>query len=109
MKRLLSVCVCVCVGGCGCGCVSKLNQYKYKFAENYIEHWIKRKEGVRAICNSIDGVNSNLVYEFQPIASEILRQLSRYKGTESNLLADEKDHYHLGKGVGLIIYLFIEP
>ena len=42
MKRLLSVCVCVymcvyvCVGGCDCVC--KLNQYKYKLPENYIEH-----------------------------------------------------------------------
>ena len=55
------------------------------------------------------GVNLNLIYEFQPIAPEILTQLSCYKRTESNLLADEKDPYHLGKIAGLIIHLFIEP
>ena len=33
---------------------------------------------------------SNWVYEYQPIASQTLTQLSRYKRAESNMLADKK-------------------
>ena len=41
----------------------------------------------------------NWVYENQPIASGILKQPSRYKRTESNLLADEKVPNSYLKGV----------
>ena len=39
----------------------------------------------------VDPVSTfNLVFEYEPIAPEILTQPSRYKRAESNLLADEK-------------------
>ena len=36
----------------------------------------------------------NLVFEYQPIVSEISIELRCYKKAESNLLADEKGPYH---------------
>ena len=50
----------------------------------------------------------NWVFEYQPIASEISTQPSRYNRAESNLLADEKDPHHLEKVVVWVIYLFLQ-
>ena len=49
----------------------------------------------------------SLNYEYQPIASEILTQLSRYKRAEGNLLADEKDLHHLGQAVVWVKHIFL--
>ena len=47
----------------------------------------------------------NWIFEYQPIASEILTQPSRYKRAESNLLADEKGPWKRGAGC-LVIHLY---
>ena len=55
-----------------------------------------------------------LVFEYQPIASKIYQQPSRYKRAESNLLADEKVPHHMcqvvvrGKHIQhILIHLFL--
>ena len=49
--------------------------------------------GKITVCpHPVDTVStSNWVFEYQPIASQTLTQLSRYKRAESHLLADEKE------------------
>ena len=49
----------------------------------------------------------NCVFEYQPIASEILKQPSRYKSAKSNLLADEKGPHHWNQVVFLAIHLYL--
>ena len=50
---------------------------------------------------------SNWVFQYQPIASEILTQPSRYKTAESNLLADEKGPQHWIQLVVWVIHLYL--
>ena len=59
------------------------------------------------MCNSTYGVLStfNWVFEYQPIASDILTQPNSYKRVESNLLADEKGPQRLSHAVVWIIHL----
>ena len=46
------------------------------------------------------------VFEYQPIALEILTQPSRYKRAESDLLADKTGPYHLGQVIHLYLYIY---
>ena len=48
----------------------------------------------------------NWVFENQPMASEILTQLSRYKRAEINFIADEKSPYHGDPGSYLVMHLY---
>ena len=48
----------------------------------------------------------NWVFEYQPIALKILTQPSRYKRTESNLLADEIGPPDRGQVVDWVIHLY---
>ena len=48
----------------------------------------------------------NWVFEYQPIASEILHQQSRYKKAERKLLADEKEPKHWILVVISVIYIY---
>ena len=52
-------------------------------------------------------LTSNLVYEYQPIASQILTQSSRCKRGESNLLSDEIGPQHWTKVVNCLGYTSI--
>ena len=49
----------------------------------------------------------NYVFEYQPIASEILTQPSRYKRAESNLLADEKGPQDRGQVAAFVKHLYL--
>ena len=47
----------------------------------------------------------NWFFEYQPIASEILTQPSRYKEAESNLIADKKGHCTYLDCISILIHL----
>ena len=49
----------------------------------------------------------NWVFEYQPIASQILTQPSRYKRAESNLFSYEKDLQHLNQVDIWILYTYL--
>ena len=49
----------------------------------------------------------NWFFEYQPIASEMLTQPSRYKWAERNLIADEKGPLHWIQIVFWIIHLYL--
>ena len=49
----------------------------------------------------------NRVFEYQSIASEILKQPSRYNRTESNLIADEKGPHDWNQLVVWVIHLYV--
>ena len=51
---------------------------------------------------------SNAVFEYQPITSEIVTQLSRYKRPDTNLVADGKGFQHWGQ-IHLYLYIYSLP
>ena len=55
------------------------------------------------MCNSTHGTGS---LNISQMCRKFLTQPSRYKGAESNLLADEKIFYHLGQ-VFVFIYIYL--